>query len=34
VLSEKITDQPTLVILTGGNITPEDHAQIVQDVIL
>jgi threonine dehydratase len=34
VLSEKIMDRPALVILTGGNITPEDHAQIIQDVNL
>jgi threonine dehydratase len=31
VLSEKITSKPALVIITGGNITPEEHARIIQD---
>jgi threonine dehydratase len=31
VLSGKIPDKPALVVLTGGNITPEDHALIIND---
>jgi threonine dehydratase len=31
VISGKIPDKPALVVLTGGNITPEDHAQIIND---
>ena len=31
VLSGRVTDKPALVVLTGGNITPEEHAQILHD---
>ncbi|MFZ2097542.1 MAG: pyridoxal-phosphate dependent enzyme [Anaerolineales bacterium] len=31
VISGKITSKPALVILTGGNITPEEHARIIRD---
>jgi threonine dehydratase len=31
VLSGKITSKPALVIITGGNITPEDHECIILD---
>ncbi len=29
VISNKITDKPAVLVLTGGNITPEDHARII-----
>jgi threonine dehydratase len=31
VLTGRVLDKPALVILTGGNITPDDHAQIIHD---
>jgi len=31
ILSGKVADEPALVVLTGGNITPEDHLHIIQD---
>jgi len=31
VISGQVSDKPALVVLTGGNITPEDHARILQD---
>lgn len=31
VISSKISHKPALVVMTGGNITPEDHARIIQD---
>jgi threonine dehydratase len=31
VLTGKISIKPCVVVLTGGNITAEDHARIVQD---
>lgn len=31
MISGRIQDKPALVVLTGGNITPEDHAQIIND---
>ena len=31
VLTGQVLDKPALVILTGGNITPDDHAQIIHD---
>lgn len=31
VISGKIPDKPALVVLTGGNITPEEHSGIIQD---
>jgi len=31
VISGKITHKPAVVVLTGGNLTPEDHAQIIHD---
>lgn len=31
VLSGRVTDKPALVVLTGGNITLEEHAQILHD---
>jgi len=34
VISGKIAHGPAIAILTGGNITPEDHAQIIQDPCL
>jgi threonine dehydratase len=30
-LSGKVFAKPALVVLTGGNITPEDHAQIIKN---
>jgi threonine dehydratase len=34
VLNGKISHKPCVVVLTGGNITPEDHVRIVQDTSL
>jgi threonine dehydratase len=34
VTSGRISDRPALVVLTGGNILPEDHAQIINDINL
>jgi threonine dehydratase len=31
VISGKITHRPSIAILTGGNITPEEHARIIQN---
>jgi len=31
VITGRISDKPALVVLTGGNITSEDHAQILSD---
>jgi threonine dehydratase len=31
VLSNRVTDRPALVVITGGNIDPESHAQIIND---
>jgi threonine dehydratase len=31
VLTGKISIKPCVVVLTGGNITPEDHVRILQD---
>jgi threonine dehydratase len=32
VTSGRISVRPALVVLTGGNISPEDHAQIIDDI--
>jgi threonine dehydratase len=34
VITGKISVKPCVVVLTGGNITPEDHARIIQDTTL
>jgi threonine dehydratase len=34
VLSGKVSSKPTLIVLTGGNINPIDHEQIVKDINL
>lgn len=31
VISGRVSDKPALVMITGGNITPEDHAQIINE---
>jgi threonine dehydratase len=31
VISGKVSARPALVVLTGGNITPADHTQIIED---
>lgn len=31
VISRKITRKPAVVVLTGGNLTPQDHARIIHD---
>jgi threonine dehydratase len=31
VISGRVSDKPALVVLTGGNITPEEHAYIIHD---
>lgn len=34
VISRRVTQRPVLVVITGGNINPETHAQIVNDPLL
>jgi threonine dehydratase len=34
VTSGRTKEKPALVVLTGGNISPEDHAQIINDLNL
>jgi threonine dehydratase len=31
ITSNRITDRPALIIITGGNIEPETHNQIIND---
>lgn len=34
VITGKVTDRPAVVILTGGNIAPQEHAEIIHDIDL